>query len=117
MRGTADRAAYDRPVDTSVSSAVQSASEGAGALVPRTAEVSADVFDLIVREIPDLRADSRVRALLQASVGENVATVLHVLQHGIDVEHAHAPAAAAEYARRLAQRGVRRASKTSHRWH
>jgi DNA-binding PucR family transcriptional regulator len=93
-------------VDTSVSSAAQSASEVAGALAPRAAEVSADVVDLIVREIPDLRADSRVRALLQASVGENVATVLHVFQHGIDVEHARAPTAAAEYARRLAQRGV-----------
>ncbi|HEV8173705.1 MAG TPA: helix-turn-helix domain-containing protein [Actinoplanes sp.] len=93
-------------MDTSVSSAAQSAAEVADALAPRTAEVSADIVDLIVREIPDLRSDSRVRALLQASVGENVTTVLHVLQHGIDVEHARTPTAAAEYARRLAQRGV-----------
>jgi hypothetical protein len=35
-----------------------------------------------------------------------VETVLHILQHGIDVEHVHAPAAAEEYARRLAQRGA-----------
>jgi DNA-binding PucR family transcriptional regulator len=33
-------------------------------------------------------------------------TVLHVLQHGIDLENVHAPVAAAEYARRLAQRGI-----------
>ena len=32
--------------------------------------------------------------------------MLHVLQHGIDLENVHAPAAAEEYARRLAQRGV-----------
>jgi DNA-binding PucR family transcriptional regulator len=31
--------------------------------------------------------------------------VLHILQHGIDLDRVHAPAAAEEYARRLAQRG------------
>jgi DNA-binding PucR family transcriptional regulator len=75
-------------------------------LTPRVAEVSADIYHLIVREIPQLRGDKRVLALLEASVGENVATLLHVLQHGIDLEKVHAPAAAEEYARRLAQRGV-----------
>jgi hypothetical protein len=44
--------------------------------------------------------------LLEASVGENVATLLHVLQHGIELEKVRAPAAAEEYARRLAQCGV-----------
>jgi hypothetical protein len=39
-------------------------------------------------------------------VAENVATVLHILQHGIDLDNVHAPAAAEEYARRLAQRGI-----------
>jgi hypothetical protein len=47
-----------------------------------------------VREIPQLRADSRVLALLEASVAENVATVLH----GIDLEKVHAPAAAEAFA-------------------
>jgi DNA-binding PucR family transcriptional regulator len=45
-------------------------------------------------------------ALLEASVAANVTTVLHILEHGIEVEKVHAPAAAEEYARRLAQRGV-----------
>ena len=45
-------------------------------------------------------------ALLEASVAENVSTMLHVLQHGIDLENVRAPAAAEEYARRLAQQGV-----------
>jgi PucR C-terminal helix-turn-helix domain/GGDEF-like domain len=85
---------------------VQSASDVSSSLVPRTAEISADVYGLIVREIPQLRGDKRLLALLEASVGENVATVLHIIQHGIDLENVHAPAAADEYARRLAQRGV-----------
>jgi len=78
----------------------------AGALAPRTDEISTDVYQLIVEEIPKLRTDTRVLALLAASVGENVATVLHVLRHGIDVGEVRAPAAAQEYARRLAQRCV-----------
>jgi DNA-binding PucR family transcriptional regulator len=85
---------------------VQSASDVSGSLTPRTAEMSADIYGLIVREIPHLRGDKRVLTLLEASVGENVATMLHIIQHGIELENVHAPAAAEEYARRLAQRGV-----------
>jgi len=93
-------------VDRSSPSVAQSASDVSGALAPRAAEISADIYQLIVREIPQLRGDKRVLTLLEASVGENVATMLHVLEHGIDLEKVHAPAAAQEYARRLAQRGV-----------
>jgi hypothetical protein len=81
-------------------------SDVSGALTPVAAEVSGDIYQLIVRAIPQLRGDKRVLALLEASVGENVATMVHVLQHGIDLDHVHAPAAAEEYARRLAQRGI-----------
>jgi hypothetical protein len=77
-----------------------------GRLPPHTAELSADIYQLIVREIPQLRTDRRVLTLLEASVAENVATVLHILQHGIGLDHVHAPAAAEQYARRLAQRGI-----------
>jgi hypothetical protein len=86
--------------------ASQRAADVATALAPRVGEISTDVYDLIVSDIPDLHTDGRVRALLAASVAENVATVLHILQHGIDVEQVHLPAAAEEYARRLAQREV-----------
>ena len=85
---------------------MQSASDVSSSLTPRTAEMSADIYDLIVREIPQLRGDKRVLTLLEASVGENVATLLHVIQHGIELENVHAPAAAEGYARRLAQHGV-----------
>jgi PucR-like helix-turn-helix protein/diguanylate cyclase with GGDEF domain len=86
--------------------AAESAAEVSAALTPRAAEMSADIYRLIVREIPHLRNDSRILTLLEASVAENVSTVLHILQHSIDLENVHAPAAAEEYARRLAQRGV-----------
>jgi DNA-binding PucR family transcriptional regulator len=93
-------------VDISSPAAAERVAEVGAALTPRVAEVSADIYELIVQEIPALRDDRRVLTLLDASVAENVATVLHILQHGIDVENVHAPAAAQEYARRLAQRGV-----------
>ncbi|HTU08555.1 MAG TPA: helix-turn-helix domain-containing protein [Trebonia sp.] len=93
-------------MDRSTPSAAESAAETGGALVPRTAEMSDDIYRLIVREIPQLRGDKRVLMLLEASVGENVATMLHILQHGIDMKKVHAPAAAEEYARRLAQHAV-----------
>ena len=82
------------------------AADVAGALAPYSAELSADIYGLIVREIPQLGTDNRILALLEASVAENVATVLHILQHSIDLDHVHAPAAADQYARRLAQRGI-----------
>jgi DNA-binding PucR family transcriptional regulator len=93
-------------MDRSSPSAAESAAEVTAALAPRADEMAADIYHLIVREIPHLHNDKRMLALLEASVAENVATVLHILQHGIDLEKVHAPAAAEEYARRLAQRGV-----------
>ena len=93
-------------MDRSSPSVAQCASDVSSVLTPRTAEVSADVYGLIVREIPQLRSDKPVLSLLDASVAENVATMLHILQHDIDLDKVHAPAAAQEYARRLAQRGV-----------
>jgi PucR C-terminal helix-turn-helix domain/GGDEF-like domain len=93
-------------MDRSNPSVAQRAADVSSALTPRTAELATEIYDLIVREIPQLRSDKQVLTLLEASVEENVATVLHVLQHGIDLENVHAPVAAAEYARRLAQRGI-----------
>ena len=87
-------------------SATESVSQVSAALVPRVADVAADIYRLIVQEIPALRGDKRVQALLEASVAENVSTMLHILQHGIDLENVRAPAAAEEYARRLAQHGA-----------
>ena len=93
-------------MDSSSPSAAEHSAEVGDALIPRTAEISADIYRLILHEIPQLRGDAQVLKLLRASVDENVATMLHVIQHGIDLENVHAPAAAGEYARRLAQRGA-----------
>jgi DNA-binding PucR family transcriptional regulator len=97
---------YDPSMSRSNPSAAESASEVSAALVPRAADVAADIYRLIVQEIPALRGDKRMQALLEASVVENVSTMLHILQHDIDLENVRAPAAAEEYARRLAQHGA-----------
>jgi hypothetical protein len=55
-------------MDRSNPSAAGSASEVSAALVPRTAELAADIYQLIVREITALRGDQRILALLEASV-------------------------------------------------
>jgi len=104
--GNPKQAAYYASVDRSSPSVVQSASDVSGALTPRASELSAEIYGLIVREISPLTGDKRILTLLEASVAENVATMLHVIQHSIDLENVRAPAAAEEYARRLAQRGV-----------
>jgi DNA-binding PucR family transcriptional regulator len=92
--------------DRSSPSVIQAASEVSRALTPQAAVLSAEIYRLILGQIPQLRDDRRVLALLEASVSENVVTLLDILQHGIDLEKVRAPVAAEEYARRLAQRDV-----------
>ncbi len=78
----------------------------AAALCGRAAVVSEDVYEVVLREIPELRDDKPVLALLFSSVQSNVGTCLQILQHQIDLSAVQAPAAALEYARRRAQRGT-----------
>ena len=78
----------------------------AAAVARRAAAVYEDVYEVILREIPQLREDRPVLALLGSSVESNVDTCLQVMQHQIDLADVQAPAAAMEYARRLAQRGM-----------
>jgi hypothetical protein len=81
-------------------------SAAAAAVSTRLSDVTDDLVELLTRDIPPLRDDARIESLLAASVAENVATLLHMFEHGIDPQSIEAPAAAVEYARRLAQRGV-----------
>src|SRR6185312_5520718 len=53
-----------------------------------------------------LDKDQPLLALLSSSVDSNVNTCLQIMQHQIDLSAVQAPAAAVEYARRLAQRGM-----------
>ncbi len=78
----------------------------AAAVSRRAAVVSEDVYEVVLREIPELRDDKSVLALLASSVHSNVGTCLQVLQHQIELSEVHAPAASLEYARRRAQRGT-----------
>jgi DNA-binding PucR family transcriptional regulator len=78
----------------------------AAALSERLASVSDDVQRVIEREIPALRDDQRVVGMLEASVAENITTVVHALRYGLDVSTIEPPTSAVEYARRLAQRDV-----------
>src|SRR5580698_11530477 len=80
--------------------------EVAAAVGRRAATVREDVYHVILRQIPQLREDKPVLALLASSVDSNVDTCLQIMQHRIDLAAVAAPAAAVEYARRLAQRGT-----------
>jgi DNA-binding PucR family transcriptional regulator len=72
----------------------------------RLAEASSSIRRSLEDDIPELRSDPRLIDLLDASVEANVETLLHALRYDIAVQSIEAPAAAVEYARRLAQHGV-----------
>jgi DNA-binding PucR family transcriptional regulator len=91
------------------------ASEQVDALVTEVArelereleELNSDVCALLIERIPALNVpEEDVRELLVASVHSNLATALHTLAHQIPVEQIDVPAAAAYYARRVAQRDI-----------
>ncbi|PXY19354.1 PucR family transcriptional regulator [Prauserella muralis] len=79
----------------------------AGALGARASELTGELVALYERELPHLvHDDETMVSLLSASVYQNIDTALRIFQHGIDPSRVEAPAAALEYARRLAQRGT-----------
>lgn len=79
----------------------------AGGLGEQVSELTADMVQLYARELPHLvNDDESVVSLLSASLFQNIDTALRIFQHGIDPTRVEAPAAAMEYARRLAQRGT-----------
>jgi hypothetical protein len=59
-------------------------------------ELTHDIWQLLTSDIPELRGDDIVEKLLDASVQENVATLLHMFEHGLVPEDIQAPAAAVE---------------------
>ena len=50
-----------------------------------------DVYEVILREIPQLRGDRSVLALLRSSVQSNVDACLQVMQHQIDLAGGASP--------------------------
>ena len=61
---------------------------------------------MLASQVQELDGDTRIVELLGASIEGNVAAIVHMLAHEIPVQRLAPPAAAMEYARRLAQRGV-----------
>src|SRR4249920_2570050 len=64
----------------------------AAAVARRAPAVYEDVYEVILREIPQLRDDKPVLALLGSSVHSNVDTCLQAMQHQIDLADVQAPA-------------------------
>ena len=93
-------------MSTGVDAVSRELSEVAAAVGGHVLDVTHDIWQLVTSDIPELRGDDIVEKLLDASIEENVATLLHVFEHGSPPDDIGAPAAAVEYARRLAQRGV-----------
>lgn len=85
----------------------QSLADIATALADRASELTGELVTLYERELPHLvNDDENMVSLLSASVYQNIDTAFRIFQHGIDPQRVEAPAAAMEYARRLAQRGT-----------
>lgn len=78
----------------------------ATSVTERLPQLAGELLTRILRDVPDLRGDEGVEELLAASARESIATGIDVVVHAIDVGRVDPPAAALEYARRLAQRGV-----------
>jgi DNA-binding PucR family transcriptional regulator len=81
-------------------------SDVSAAVGARQVELTQEIWRRIRASMPELRDDDRIEKLLGSSVAENVTTVLHALEHGTSIDNVDAPAAAHEYARRLAQREI-----------
>ncbi|MDX3078031.1 PucR family transcriptional regulator [Streptomyces sp. NPDC088354] len=73
---------------------------------PHLPDVSRDVQQHVMSAMAPLGGDDTVLRLLRASVAENVRTLLDVFENDIPPDAVGEPAAAGEYARRLAQRDV-----------
>ncbi len=69
-------------------------------------ELTAEMTSHFIEVIPEFRHDEAVRQLMVASTSSNLVTIIDMLAHGITPDRIAVPPAAAEYARRFAQRGL-----------
>lgn len=75
-------------------------------LAERRVELTAWLVEQFGERIPELPRDPSLVDLLNGSAGSNLETLAHLLRGHVPVAEIRAPAAAVEYARRLAQRGI-----------
>ncbi len=69
-------------------------------------ELTAEMTNHFLEVIPEFHHDEAVRQLMVASTSSNLVTILDMLAHGISRDGISVPPAAAEYARRFAQRDL-----------
>jgi DNA-binding PucR family transcriptional regulator len=69
-------------------------------------DITRSTQELLVTEIAELRGDTLLLQLLRDTVSSNIDTFFSAIRHRIPIGHIEPPAAALEYARRLAQREV-----------
>jgi hypothetical protein len=69
-------------------------------------DITRSTQEWLVAEIAELRGDTQLLQLLRDTVSSNIDTFFSAIRHRIPIEHIEPPAAALEYARRLAQREV-----------
>lgn len=78
----------------------------ASLLAERRVELTAWLVEQFGERIPELPRDPTLVDLLNGSAGSNLETLAHLLRGHVPIGEIRAPAAAVEYARRLAQRGT-----------
>nr|WP_313888769.1 helix-turn-helix domain-containing protein [Mycolicibacterium sp. CBMA 226] len=72
----------------------------------RLTEITRSISDLLVADIRELRDEEQLQQVLADSVSANIDAFFAAARHGISIDLLHAPAAALEHARRLAQRDI-----------
>ncbi|MEZ0362985.1 PucR family transcriptional regulator [Mycobacterium sp. pUA109] len=77
-----------------------------GRLYDKLGDITADIQQLVVTEISELRGDAQLLQLLADTAAASVEAFFSSIRHGIPVKHLEPPTPALEYARRLAQREV-----------
>ncbi|MFD7442481.1 SpoIIE family protein phosphatase [Streptomyces sp. NPDC059909] len=80
-------------------------SRAAHELSPRADELIHDVEQCLRREVPELWDEPDIAQMTRENVAEHVIALLFGIEHGIEPRRIDQPAADAERARRLAQRG------------
>ncbi|MFF6887956.1 PucR family transcriptional regulator [Streptomyces sp. NPDC012421] len=75
-------------------------------LQTRLDEMTGGLQTLLSEQITELRGDTSLREMLAASTVSNLETFTDIVRYGISLDGLTAPAAAEEYARRLARRGI-----------
>ncbi|WP_328919744.1 SpoIIE family protein phosphatase [Streptomyces sp. NBC_00208] len=80
-------------------------SRAAHELSPRADELIRDVEQCLRREVPELWDEPDIAQMTRENVAEHVIALLFGIEHGVEPRRIAQPAADAERARRLAQRG------------